>query len=136
MGPWGGTAQTVASGTRGVISSSAPTLSPLCPTEQCFNYCENNGVCQMTKDGVKQCRCPPQFEGAQCQDNKCSRCQEGKCNINRQSGEVSCMYVPRCWAERNGRVKGCEGACMPGMEGEGGTHPEDAVWCGWGPGLA
>lgn len=82
-------------GRGGVVSPSAPTLSSLCPTEQCFNYCENNGVCQMSRDGVKQCRCPPQFEGAQCQDNKCSRCQEGKCNINRQSGDVSCMYVPR-----------------------------------------
>lgn len=58
---------------------------------QCFDYCENDGVCQMTASGAKQCRCPPQFEGAQCQDNKCSRCQEGKCSINKQSGEVSCM---------------------------------------------
>lgn len=45
----------------------------------------------MTASGAKQCRCPPQFEGTQCQDNKCSRCQEGKCSINKQSGEVSCM---------------------------------------------
>jgi len=68
-----------------------PTLTPPSPAGQCFDYCENEGVCQMTASGAKQCRCPPQFEGTQCQDNKCSRCQEGKCSINKQSGEVSCM---------------------------------------------
>lgn len=68
-----------------------PALTPPSPAGQCFDYCENEGVCQMTASGAKQCRCPPQFEGIQCQDNKCSRCQEGKCSINKQSGEVSCM---------------------------------------------
>lgn len=60
----------------------------------------------MTASGVKQCRCPPQFEGAQCQENKCSRCQEGKCSINKQNGEVSCMYVPGLVNSKGGRGVG------------------------------
>lgn len=79
------------SGTTSSPLGVLPTLTPWSPTGQCFDYCENDGVCQMTASGAKQCRCPPQFEGAQCQENKCSRCQEGKCSINKQSGEVSCM---------------------------------------------
>lgn len=76
----------------GGVSEGLPTLTSLSPhTGQCFDYCENDGVCQMTASGAKLCRCPPQFEGARCQENKCSRCQEGKCTINKQSGEVSCM---------------------------------------------
>ena len=87
----------MASGLRGQrlavrgASMGLPTLTPPSPAGQCFDYCENEGICQMTASGAKQCRCPPQFEGVQCQDNKCSRCQEGKCSINKQSGEVSCM---------------------------------------------
>lgn len=65
--------------------------SPLLPAGQCFGFCENEGVCQLAPDGTKQCRCPPQYEGARCQDNKCSRCQEGTCNINKQSGDVTCV---------------------------------------------
>uniref|UniRef100_A0A8C3UK36 EGF-like domain-containing protein n=1 Tax=Catharus ustulatus TaxID=91951 RepID=A0A8C3UK36_CATUS len=65
----------------GGVADVMPTLTPLSPTGQCFDYCENDGVCQMTASGAKQCRCPPQFEGAQCQENKCSRCQEGTASI-------------------------------------------------------
>lgn len=86
-----------------------PTLALLSPAGQCFDYCENEGVCQMTASGVKQCRCPPQFEGAQCQENKCSRCQEGKCSINKQNGEVSCMYVPGLVNSKEGEGLGGHG---------------------------
>ncbi|OPJ89938.1 hypothetical protein AV530_004777 [Patagioenas fasciata monilis] len=47
----------------------------------------------MTAGGSKQCRCPAQFEGARCEDDKCTRCQKGKCNVNKQSGEVSCICL-------------------------------------------
>lgn len=80
----------------------------------------------MTASGAKQCRCPPQFEGAQCQENKCSRCQEGKCSINKQNGEVSCMYVP-------GLLNSKEGEGLGGTETQEGTcvlwpdHPGTAT---------
>uniref|UniRef100_A0A8C0GKY3 EGF-like domain-containing protein n=1 Tax=Chelonoidis abingdonii TaxID=106734 RepID=A0A8C0GKY3_CHEAB len=78
---------------------------------QCFDYCENEGVCQLAADGAKQCRCLPQYEGPRCQVSKCSRCQEGKCNINRQTGEVTCTcpggkMAPSCLT--------CDNYCLNG----------------------
>uniref|UniRef100_A0A7M4FXS6 LDL receptor related protein 1 n=1 Tax=Crocodylus porosus TaxID=8502 RepID=A0A7M4FXS6_CROPO len=82
-----------------------------CQFRQCFEYCENEGICQLAPDGTKQCRCPPQYEGARCQDNKCSRCQEGTCNINKQSGDVTCVcpggkVAPNCLS--------CDNYCLHG----------------------
>ncbi|XP_037739600.1 prolow-density lipoprotein receptor-related protein 1 isoform X1 [Chelonia mydas] len=65
-------------------------LGDHCQYRQCFDYCENEGVCQLAAGGAKQCRCRPQYEGARCQVSKCSRCQEGTCSINKQTGEVTC----------------------------------------------
>nr|XP_042700082.1 LOW QUALITY PROTEIN: prolow-density lipoprotein receptor-related protein 1 [Chrysemys picta bellii] len=86
-------------------------LGDRCQFRQCFDYCENEGVCQLAAGGAKQCRCLPQYEGARCQVSKCSRCQEGKCNINRQSGEVTCTcpngkMAPSCLT--------CDNYCLNG----------------------
>lgn len=59
-------------------------------TGQCSGYCENSGTCQMAADGSRQCRCTAYFEGPRCQVNKCSRCLDGACAVNKQSGDVTC----------------------------------------------
>lgn len=59
-------------------------------TGQCSGYCENFGTCQMAADGSRQCRCTAYFEGPRCQVNKCSRCLNGACMVNKQSGDVTC----------------------------------------------
>uniref|UniRef100_A0A8D2LBK3 Prolow-density lipoprotein receptor-related protein 1 n=1 Tax=Varanus komodoensis TaxID=61221 RepID=A0A8D2LBK3_VARKO len=64
-----------------------------CEFRLCSDYCENNGVCHLTASGTHQCRCPPNFYGDRCQHNKCDRCLKGNCSINKQTGNVTCMWV-------------------------------------------
>uniref|UniRef100_H9H785 LDL receptor related protein 1 n=1 Tax=Monodelphis domestica TaxID=13616 RepID=H9H785_MONDO len=103
----------------------------VCNNQKCFDYCENQGVCQMASDGTKLCRCTGQFEGPQCQVDKCSRCLDGTCTILRQSGDVSCncsdgRVAPSCLT--------CDGHCFNGgsctMNSK--QMPESGCWPGRG----
>uniref|UniRef100_A0A8D0H854 LDL receptor related protein 1 n=1 Tax=Sphenodon punctatus TaxID=8508 RepID=A0A8D0H854_SPHPU len=71
----------------------AGIIGDQCQFRQCFDFCENKGVCQVTATEVRQCRCPSEFYGERCQHSKCDRCLKGKCNINKQSGNVTCICL-------------------------------------------
>lgn len=93
-GNWGGAQEGL-----GVVYRSWTVLNParwilrkvgLVVTGQCSDFCENFGTCQMAADGSRQCRCTVYFEGPRCEVNKCSRCLQGACVVNKQTGDVTC----------------------------------------------
>ncbi|KAM3845339.1 prolow-density lipoprotein receptor-related protein 1 [Vipera latastei] len=82
-----------------------------CQFRLCSNYCENNGVCHLTASGTQQCRCTTNYYGDRCQHDKCDRCLKGKCSINKQTGNVTCVcpdgkMAPSCLT--------CNNYCMNG----------------------
>ncbi|ETE71786.1 Low-density lipoprotein receptor-related protein 1, partial [Ophiophagus hannah] len=82
-----------------------------CQFRLCSNYCENNGVCHLTASGTQQCRCTTNYYGDRCQHDKCDRCLKGKCSINKQTGNVTCIcpdgkMAPSCLT--------CNNYCMNG----------------------
>ncbi|XP_039602497.1 low-density lipoprotein receptor-related protein 1-like isoform X2 [Polypterus senegalus] len=90
-----------------------------CQYRKCYNYCLNGGTCQLASNNTKLCRCPPQYDGELCKQNKCDRCKDGTCNLNKQSGEVTCnctngRIAPSCFT--------CDKYCL--NDGECSINPQ------------
>lgn len=65
-------------------------------TGKCDGPCDNGGTCMKSSDGSRQCRCPPQFIGNNCEVDKCHYCHNGKCiptNLYQPHGDVTCRYT-------------------------------------------
>lgn len=87
LGPWGVPYPCTVDPYEGRVWGA---FSPSPTAGQCSGYCENFGTCQMAANGSRQCRCTVYFEGPKCEVNKCSRCLQGACVVNKQTGDVTC----------------------------------------------
>ncbi|XP_062904698.1 low-density lipoprotein receptor-related protein 1-like isoform X1 [Mobula hypostoma] len=82
-----------------------------CQYNMCYNYCMNFGTCRINADGSARCICLPQFDGPKCEVDKCTVCHGGQCDVDKETGQVTCNCT-------NGRIASsclsCDGYCYNG----------------------
>ncbi|XP_078701573.1 prolow-density lipoprotein receptor-related protein 1-like isoform X3 [Branchiostoma floridae x Branchiostoma belcheri] len=114
--PGGGTICACPNGGKldGNSCTNVPAPSPEPTTAPCEVVCFNGGTCIPNEQGNPKCKCPPNFHGPQCRQNKCNRycANNGRCQLNSMNKPVciTCInsfFGPRCNSS-------CDNYCLNG----------------------
>ncbi len=59
----------------------------------CHHYCVNSKGCTLSGSGHVECVCPTRYEGPKCETDRCLRCRGAPCNVDEETGDVTCKCV-------------------------------------------